>query len=336
MAGWGSPPASVTRGVFQGWGDSPLALDEDPIQGWWASHVADLAGSGTLTLEMAAAMLAEFSGEGSMMVLLDGDILVDGLSAKWYQSYLRSGVLSGDGSLSIEYIVKPVIAFNGSGDGTLDMTMFIKQIASHVYDGAGTLSMNMDYPTFAPSSTTFTASGTYTIPYWCRYIEVIALGGGGGGSGGYGSYFNGNGGGQGTDVAKFGTYTLTRGVDIPWTTATLSVTVGTGGAGGKGGSTIFDVQHPPDGLASGVSGTGLSFIGGAGGKGADELVTRPRQGLSPGNVTYNGIQYVGGGETTSSTAQVPGSGGYGGNGGLFSGGNGYAGGRGQVWIRAYQ
>jgi hypothetical protein len=340
MAGWGGSAVRPTVRATPGWGGSTLHPTPTPVTpGWFPAFVRYFQGDGSLTTTLVQQMLATagFAGTGNLQVAISQlqNVRADFWSSGTLVTDATGDKLPFDG-LYMEWLARYLLAANFVSDGQLAMTIAQIQTLSTGFDGSGNLTSIMDYPTFAPSSVYYISNATYTIPYWCRYIDVIALGGGGGGSGGYGSYFNGNGGGQGTDVAKFGTYTLTRGSNLPWTTATLSVTVGTGGAGGSGGSTIFDVPTPPDGLPSGVSGIGLSFIGGAGGKGADKSVTRPRQGLSPGNVTYNGIQYVGGGETTSSTAQVPGSGGYGGNGGFFSGSSGYAGGRGQVWLRARQ
>jgi hypothetical protein len=338
MAGWGSPPASVTRGVFQGWGDSPLVLDEDPIQGWWTSYIADLAGSGTLTLPMAAAMLAEFRGAGAMTVLLDGDIFVDGLSAKWYQRYLRNGVLSGNGSLSVSYIVKPVINFNRSGDGSLTLSLktiqnltwafsgngglaaviVSKLTGSASFSGAGGLASTMRIPTVSPQQYIYDAVGTvsFPIPYWCTFMDVVMCSGGAGGKRGT-LFITGQGGKSGNWAASI----LHRGVNMPYGTTALTVTVGNGGGSG---------DNNPGGACQ-VSGTGVTTITAAGGSGTQSGLA----GGSPGDYSFNGVNYGGGsgGGILSGTADPPGGGGQGGS---VGNGAGSAGARGQVWIRCYQ
>lgn len=173
----------------------------------------------------------------------------------------------------------------------------------------------------APVTTQFTAVGnfTYTIPVACRYLDLVALGAGAGGQGA-GWIIRGDGGKPG-DWAGI---TLERGIDIPWTLLTLTGFVGAGGARGSGGAV------PGAGQAGGASAVN-SWISAAGG--ADSNNTGTQDGLSPGNYAFGTELYVGGGVSTGTTAQVPGSGGRGGN---VSSGNGNVGGRGQVWIRAYQ
>lgn len=170
--------------------------------------------------------------------------------------------------------------------------------------------------------TTYTATGaySYTIPDWCNKIDILVLGGGQGGGGG--SVGNGTGGQCGSWVVT----TVQRGVDIPWSTTSITGTVGAGGtAGGAGGGT------GGTGGTSTATATGMttqSAIGGSGGVGPTNVV-----GASPGNQTLNGITYYGGGTQSNlnSAGRVPGGGG--GAGGFASAGG--KGGDGQVWFCAY-
>lgn len=169
----------------------------------------------------------------------------------------------------------------------------------------------------AADSTPFTTVGAnnYPIPVWCRYIDVVLIGGGEAGTNG--SFATGLGG----DEGKWATFTLERGVHIPWTATTITITVGAGGAsnGADGGAST----------AAAPGWAGLSAAGGSGGGGIGAWA-----GNAASNLTYNGVLYPGGsgGSTGGGTGGTPGGGGGGGN--IF--GNGGAGGRGQGWCRAYQ
>lgn len=185
---------------------------------------------------------------------------------------------------------------------------------------------------FRPTAETtlaITATGQYTIPRWCDAIDFVLIGGGSGGYGGNG----GNGqDGLGGNAGSWDAITLRRGVDIPFQTTQLQVTVGAAGAqspgresaGGAGGNSL--VYSPSlSVLATGAGGQPRNGYGNA-------------QGLTAAPFTYNGVTYTGGaggGENTAGSA--PGGGGGGGYGGFFtSAGPGRAGGAGRVWARAYQ
>lgn len=171
----------------------------------------------------------------------------------------------------------------------------------------------------AEATTIITASATFTIPVWAYWLDLIAVGGGAGGQGA-GWVINGTGGKAGSWAAV----RLVRGVDIPWTTVSLSVVVGAGGTLGAGGAS------PSSGGPGGASAV-TGYLTAAGG--ANSAGTGQQFGLSPGNYTFQGVTYVGGAESNGIPANYPGSGGKGGT--AFSG-NGGAGGRGQVWVRAGQ
>lgn len=181
----------------------------------------------------------------------------------------------------------------------------------------GTLSITAAFPPNAPISTPFSAAGTFTydIPYWCTFIDLVLLGGGGGGSNSVGLVA-----GTGGQAGSFLTVTLQRGVGIPWTTPSISITVGSGGAAAtNGGSTTASAT----GMAPQ---TGLGGIQGAGMHGTT--------GESPGTVTYQGHTYTGGGAQTFAgfAGNAPGGGG-GGGGPLGAGGAGAAG---AAWVVARQ
>lgn len=169
---------------------------------------------------------------------------------------------------------------------------------------------------------TTVGAGTYTIPRWANFIAMIALGGGGGGqaSAAFGAI------GKGGYNGEYGTMTVERGVDIPWSQTTMAVDVGAGGAAGVWDGTGFGKNGEASTVVTGA-GT-LTGPLGAGGAGFGN-----NDGESPGNLNYDGISAVGGAVQTGNAAgNAPGGGGAGSP--SFS--SGYAGARGQVWFRAYQ
>jgi len=163
---------------------------------------------------------------------------------------------------------------------------------------------------------------TYDIPVWADYLDVVVLGGGGGGHGcGLLAWGDGGEGGDWNQV------TLERGVDIPGTTTTLSVTVGGGGAGHAGNGS--------NGAASSASGTGWAGITGAGGAGAT-TATVDYTGKGPGNNTFDGVIYYGGLTESGfmgADGNPAGGGGAGGTIIFMSGGDGAPG---AVWVLAYE
>ncbi|AGK85735.1 hypothetical protein 33D_0053 [Mycobacterium phage 33D] len=183
----------------------------------------------------------------------------------------------------------------------------------------------------APLPQQFTAAGNYTyaIPYWCRFIDIVVLGGGGGGQASAALFNYGAPG----DPGQYQAVTLERGVDIPWAVAAITGTVGDGGSawgtygaipGGPGGNTT----------ATFTGGGTLSGPGGGGGIGwATQAGSR---GPGPGNFTYNGQLYVGGGladQGANKPGKPPGGAGSGNSPGAGGAGPGAPG---AVWFRAYQ
>ncbi|QFG09411.1 minor tail protein [Mycobacterium phage Yuna] len=172
------------------------------------------------------------------------------------------------------------------------------------------------FPVTAPLEQQFTTVGAwaYTIPYWCRAVDVVLLSGGrGGGNGGFVT-------GEGGRAGVFAAITLVRGVDVAWTHTAISGALGAGGASnaGAGGNTTATLD-------------GINYMVAAGGNAGSGLGW---PGSSAGTFVWNGISYVGGaaGAQGGGAGGDPGGGGGGGN---FFGAGG-VGGKGRVWIRAYQ
>lgn len=156
----------------------------------------------------------------------------------------------------------------------------------------------------------------FGVPWWATYIDVVLVGGGGGGDDGV-TLSAGDGGGAG----QWATVTLTRGVDIPWESTTISGYVGAGGAHNEGNGEAT--------TASAVGMTALTAFGGTGG------ASENSHGQSPGSQTLNSKLYQGGAETDShgDAGNSPGGGGAG---GAALNGDAGAGAPGRAWFRAYR
>jgi hypothetical protein len=168
-------------------------------------------------------------------------------------------------------------------------------------------------PQYPPVLTTFTSSGTYTIPTWATGLDIIALGGGGGG-GPFGS--------NGGLAGSWSGVTLTA-AQVTAAGATLAVTVGGGGVGGRSG------VSPTNGGNSVVVVTGYGTVAGVGGAAASN---GNLDGQGAGNFILNGETYYGGGTVGQTYGASPGGGG-GMNG---FGGPGFGGAPGVVFILAHQ
>ena len=152
------------------------------------------------------------------------------------------------------------------------------------------------------SSTTiqsFFGATSWTAPLGTTNVSYLVVGGGGGGGG---AYDNAGGGGGGAGVI------LTNSSYIVNPSQTYSITIGTGGAGGQGRSSVA----PPFINTSGLSGESSSFgsITAAGGGGG--FSSRVGGGSSVGTQAISSLNTGGGG----------GGGGGGGSGGAGGGGNG--------------
>lgn len=247
---------------------------------------------------------------------------------KPYAKYARSAALAGAGTLTAT--VKPKVTRALSGVGTLSATGRMYRIAAPaVLAGQGVLSATTAFPYFPPALTNITPAGGYSwaIPYWCHKFDAVVLGGGAGGTGGGASFVNGGGGYNG----NWSYATLTRGTDIPWSTTSVTGSVGGGGAGG--GCNLV-----PGGVggSTSASATGWGGISGSGGGG--QAGYNDTTGRGPGDLTWDGITYPGGWNVAGGgPGAYPGGGGGGGVGGFLScaggGGNGQ---NGTAWFYAYQ
>jgi hypothetical protein len=160
-----------------------------------------------------------------------------------------------------------------------------------------------------PESHSFTANTTYTPLPWAQTIDLVGVGGGGGGHGEDLVDI-----GAGGNAGEWGATTLTVGATGPTgikAGTAIGITVGTGGAaqtyfldGRPGTSTTFSWVDADE-----VAQT-LTCAGGAGGPIAFTLTG---WGLSPGNLTFNGQDYIGGAIQTvwSANGHAPGGGGAG-------------------------
>ncbi|OBC11468.1 hypothetical protein A5784_35210 [Mycobacterium sp. 852013-50091_SCH5140682] len=198
---------------------------------------------------------------------------------------------------------------------------------------AGADSAACGFTAHAAVTTPYTLAGTYTyvIPVWCRYIDVVLLGPGGGGASS-GTFYTLKG--YPGEAGVYATFTLERGVHIPWTATAITIVVGAGGARGSGGFTGTPGSAGPPSTAAAAGWAGLSAASGAGGI-ANATGTSDNVGRSPGNLNYNGQLYTGGAtqSTNGAAGNPPGGGGAGGS---NFGGAGGVGAPGGAWCRAYQ
>lgn len=204
--------------------------------------------------------------------------------------------------------------------------------------GIGILTGDAPPNFFAPRTTAYTETGTFTylIPDWSNTIDVILCGGGGGACGGNPlvTIATGNGG----DAGEWQGETLIRGVDFPTDATELTITVGARGAGGPG-NTPGQPGQPSIRAAVPTGKAALVADGGAAGTGQGVR----GYGLSAGNFTYNDVTYFGGNGGSNGAVRngqpgmAPGGGGAGGAGGgwgvAWAGGPG---GRGSAWVVARQ
>lgn len=292
--GW-SPdgPATIVPAAL-GWSvDGPTDPTPDPVHGWTPEHWTT----------------AGMSGDGQL------------IATAFYRPTVF-GVLAGDGQATASAMARPFTTPTLTGDGQAAAAAWSKaHTPPESTAGDGILTAAAAFPPYSPVRLDITTTGayTYTIPWWSRYIDVVLWAGGRGGKNAF-SFARGNGGLGATPVGVI----LERGVDIPWTLATITGTVGTGGAtnGGTGGGTTATSAGVGTLVATAPTGdNGSSQDGGA-----------------AGSLTVSGVAYTGGVAVTTGSGtpgSAPGGGGRGGNGSFF-GDPGGAGARGQASFRARQ
>ena len=229
---------------------------------------------------------------------------------------LESGTLPAGCSLASQSSGCVLSGFNAVGSNTTsNFTIRAKDAASNTTDRAFSITV------LAPTSQSFTSSGTFSVPSGVSSVDVLVVGGGGGA----GSVHSG-GGGAGGLVYRPG-FSVTPG-------GTVSVTVGDGGSGSTGASGHSGGQDSTFGTlvakGGGKSGTNQSD-GAAGGSGGGSgygtscggAATQPTQSGESGNY---GFGNPGGGPGANNP--LYGCGGGGGAGSAGASGNNGAGGSG--------
>jgi hypothetical protein len=271
------------------------------------------------------------------------------------QSLSRNALYSGAGTFSA---VRKILNINllrpYSGNGTLSstarmyqiglnpalsgggtMTSTRKQIYSITanFGGSGTLAATANFPVFAPVTATRIGGTTdlvFTIPYWCKKLDVAVLGGGASGDVGGAGFNTGAGGGQ----AVWTTQTWIRGTTFAWTDLTATLAPGSAG----GGPAPFGTSNAGNQSYIAVNNTSplvLSF----GGITYNRINTGHAQsGDSAVGVTFNSTVLPGGtgGTGNGGNASGYGSGGAGGNGVFIGSTAGGSGSPGYCFIKAYQ
>lgn len=335
---WSPTPATPQRQYRTAWFPTPPAPEPREHQtAWFPRYRAKPSETGVgqdlaVALPRVPAIDVAMGADRGVVARTGGLLLADGASGADV-ALVRPKVFVIDGGLATDAArpgVRPIGQGVGSDSGLprprlavvdwsigADMLTSLRPRIPATDAGRGADSATAGITAHAADTTPFTTVGAnnYPIPVWCRYIDIVLIGGGEAGTNG--SFATGLGG----DEGKWATFTLERGVHIPWTATIITITVGAGGAsnGADGGASTA--------AASGWA--GLSAAGGSGGGGIGAWA-----GNAATNLTYNGVLYPGGagGATSGGTGGTPGGGG--GGGGIF--GNGGPGGRGQGWCRAYQ
>jgi len=202
-----------------------------------------------------------------------------------------------------------------TSDTTYSFT--VTATASGVY---GTLTSTASYTITVqrPAATTFTSSGTFTVPVGLTSVDVLVIGGGGSGgaAGGNIQYEKGGGGGAGGFIYR-PAFPISPGVPI-------SVTIGDGagpqshspwGVGSPGANTSFS-------NLTAIGGGGASQSGGSGGGARGQTGAGQGSGQQPGQPGDSGTYGFGNPGGPASGHQSGGGGGAGGSGGLPNAGAG--------------
>lgn len=261
-------------------------------------------------------------GKTGLSVNISGSNFTSGSTTVTIGESVANTIFNNTSSLTVTI---PVIATEGA-----------KNIVITTLGGSTTATNAFTYyNSYSPSIINYTAAGlgTYTIPSWANYVDVVLVGAGGGGHGSQALCA----GDPGLPGSWGSSVTLTRGVSITWGTMNINYTVGTGGIGGPNGLAIFNPAPGTAGTLSSVSASGWAGFSGAGGSGGQNVCPVDNNGSAegPGNLTYNGVTYTGGTYVFGAqNGSPPGGGGGGGRSGFSEyGGNGA---NGSVWFRAYQ
>uniref|UniRef100_A0AAU8GL56 Minor tail protein n=1 Tax=Mycobacterium phage Farewell TaxID=3158893 RepID=A0AAU8GL56_9CAUD len=241
------------------------------------------------------------------------------------------GVFGSDLGLSADSTAVVPLFVTGDWACGADVAALLIPIGTVTDSGAGADTATAGFASHAPLAATFTTAGayTFTIPVWCRYIDVILLGGGGGGRGmiTIGAW------GEGGWGGNWAVYTLERGVHIPWTARIITGVVGAGGAGSAAG---FNPARGQTGGSTTAATNGWSGTA-TGGVGGQNAIDPNGRAVSPLTQTVSGQTYTGGAERAAGASGNPGNPpGGGGAAAEFTGQAGGAGARGQAWFYCYQ
>ncbi|MDM2401761.1 hypothetical protein PP613_21165 [Mycobacteroides abscessus] len=333
---WYPNPHVPQRKPTGAWSWVPRVLAIDTGIGYDSATVlAHLLATETATGPDSATLLAQLagqdagieSGRAALLAHLTGiDTGLGGDSATAVLKYYTSGTDVGIGYDNAALLAHLTgIDLAQGGDTAALLAHLTGRDSGDGYDSATAVFSPHD-----PETQQFTAPSTitYLIPSWCRYIDIVLVGGGNGGGGGFAGFITGGGG----NAGNWSHATLERGVDIPWSATAITFVIpaatpgGTQGNKGAGGGTV----------TAEVAGSGWSGLSATGGTG--DQFGSTRNGASPGTHTYNGVPYIGGAVQTTNQAagNPPGGGGNGGTGNAFNGNQGGAGAPGGAWARAYQ
>ncbi|AJA43698.1 minor tail protein [Mycobacterium phage Milly] len=329
---WTTTPPGGRRSAY-GWSTNPAPI-APPVQrgpGWFVS-LHELAAAASISVADAG-LVVRTVAEARGISLPDAALLV--------HMTAQASSLSSATAAVVEHLFADAPAASVSTPAALVVPQLVAQALGVSFDaavlvlkaGAAASSASNGvaanaFPAMAPLPQQFATAGnyTYTIPYWCRFIDIVVLGGGGGGQASAALFNYGAPG----EPGEWRSVTIERGVDIPWALASITGSVGNGGAGGIGPSILPGAWGD---ATTANYGSTLSAPGGSGGIGwaGSQALSR---GKSPGNFTHNGQLYTGGAAVTGNNQPGNPPGGSGSGSAQFSSGSNGA--RGAVWFRAYQ
>jgi len=243
-----------------GTGSSLTDPGADRIMGWdetpanatiWFTPTNGVETSGT-DLQLAA-------GRRNIADITAGDTIVATDRNKLVNIASGTGTLAFTAAATLGSTFVVDIKNTGTGNVTLDPNSaeLIDGLATWVLYPGGTIRVYCDGSGFfsellAPMTVTFNASGTFTTPGVGTYVDGLIWGGGGGGARGTTSVAGGGGGGAGCTPFSIPRSSLT---------ATVTVTIGAGGAVQTGASTN---GNPGNNSTFGAFATGYAGGGGSG------------------------------------------------------------------------
>jgi len=270
--------------------ENQINVDQQPVFSTAAGSLGTFA-DGARTGISVSAVAADPESGGDVTYTLESGSLPSGLSLT---STSSGAVISGNANAV-------------SSNTTSNFTIRAKDVNSNVSDRAFSITVN------APTSQSFTSSGTFSVPSGVSSVDVLVVAGGGGGG------YEGGGGGAGGLIYR-PAFPVTPG-------GTVTVTIGDGGAGSPG-------PAGQGGLGSNgqdsVFGTLTAKGGGYGGTKNHPNGTTGRHGNSGGSGGGTGRDMTspGGGAEQPTQPGDSGTYGFGNPGGRATGSSGHSGGGG--------